>query len=219
MKPLILASASPRRSDLLRRAGYRVEVCPSGVHESSSTQLSPCELTLLNAGLKARQVAQENPEAVVLGADTVVALGNTTFGKPADREAAAAMLAELAGKTHLVVTGFYLVCQACRQAVADVELTYVTLKPLSAVQIARYHAVVNPLDKAGGYAAQSSAELVIERVEGSFDNVVGLPLARVRHALAQFEIFPVREGAGSPAAEELQTQLRPDASRDQGGGA
>jgi septum formation protein len=201
VKPLILASTSSRRSDLLRRAGYRVEVRPSRVQESNSAQLSPCELTLLNAGIKARQVAWDNPEAVVLGADTVVALGNKTFGKPADLESAAAMLGELAGKTHLVVTSFCVVCQAWRKTVFDAELTYVTLKPLSAAQISRYHALVDPLDKAGAYAAQSSAELVIERVEGSFDNVVGLPLARVQQALAQFEIFPVGEGAGSAGGE------------------
>ena len=153
---------------------------------------------MLNAGLKARQVAQEHPEAVVLGADTVVALGNKTFGKPADLESAAAMLGELAGKTHLVVTSFCVVCQASRKTVFDAELTRVTLKPLSPAQISRYHALVNPLDKAGAYAAQSSAELVIERVEGSFDNVVGLPLARVQQALAQFDIFPAGyQGEGS----------------------
>jgi septum formation protein len=164
---------------------------------------------LLNAGLKARQVAQENPESVVLGADTVVALGNKTFGKPADLDSAAAMLGELAGKTHLVVTSICLVCQAHRKTVFDMELTYVTLKPLSATQISRYHALVDPLDKAGAYAAQSSAELVIERVEGSFDNVVGLPLARVQHALAQFEIFPVDEGAGSAAGEGSNAIVSP----------
>lgn len=157
---------------------------------------------MLNAGLKARQVAQENPEAVVLGADTVVALGNKTFGKPADLESAAAMLGELAGKTHVVVTSFCVVCQAWGKTVFDAELTHVTLKPLSAAQISRYHALVNPLDKAGAYAAQSSAELVIERVEGSFDNVVGLPLDRVQHALAQFEIFPAaHQDAGSAGAK------------------
>ena len=209
MRPLILASTSPRRSDLLRRAGYRVEVRPSRVQESNSAQLSPCELTLLNAGLKARRVARENPEAVVLGADTVVALGTRTFGKPADLDSAAAMLRELAGKTHLVVTSFCLVCRACRKAVLDMELTYVTLKPLSEAQISRYHALVNPLDKAGAYAAQCAPELVIERVEGSFDNVVGLPLARVQHALAQFEIFPAGEEAVSAAGNVSHELLSP----------
>ena len=200
MKPFILASTSPRRSDLLRRSGYRVEVRPSRVQESSSAHLSPCELTLLNAALKARQVAQENAGAVVLGADTIVALGNKTFGKPADLDSAAAMLAELAGKTHLVVTSFCVICQAARKTVFDAELTYVTLTPLSEAQISRYHALVNPLDKAGAYAAQSAAELVIDRVEGPFDNVVGLPLARVQQALAQFEIFPANEDPGRTGA-------------------
>ena len=138
---------------------------------------------------------------MVLGADTVVALGNKTFGKPADLGSAAAMLGELAGQTHLVVTRICVTCQACQKSVFDMELTYVTLKPLSETQISRYHALVNPLDKAGAYAAHSSAELVIERVEGSFDNVVGLPLARVQHALAQFEIFPAGAGTGSAAGE------------------
>ena len=164
---------------------------------------------MFNAGIKARQVAQEYPEAVVLGADTVVALENKTFGKPADLEAAAVMLGELAGKTHLVVTGFCVVCRTCRKSVFDAELTYVTLKALSAAQIARYHALVDPLDKAGAYAAQSSPELVIERVEGSFDNVVGLPLARVQDALAQFDLFPTagpsREGSvNAVASSELE---------------
>ena len=195
MKPFILASTSPRRSDLLRRAGYRVEVRPSRVQESDSAHFSPCELTLLNAGLKARQVAQEHPHAVVLGADTVVALENKTFGKPADLDSAAAMLKELAGKTHLVVTAFCVVCHADRKAVVDAELTYVTLKPLSDAQISRYHALIDPLDKAGAYAAQSAAELVIQRVEGSFENVVGLPLARVQQALARFEVFPAEIAA------------------------
>jgi septum formation protein len=193
VRPLILASLSTRRSDLLRRAGYRIGVRPSRVRESASSHLSPRELTLLNAGLKARQIAAENPEAVVLGADTVVVLGHKVFGKPEDLRSAAAMLSELAGKTHLVVTGFCLVCRACRKAISDAEFTYVTLKPLTTDQVSEYHTLIDPLDKAGAYAAQSFAELVIDRVEGPFDNVIGLPLVQIGRALAEFGIFPASD--------------------------
>ncbi|MBV9489265.1 MAG: septum formation protein Maf [Verrucomicrobia bacterium] len=191
MRRLILASLSPRRADLLRGAGYRIEVRPSRVQESVSSQLSPRELTLFNARLKARRIADEHPEAVVLGADTVVACGPKVFGKPADLHSAAAMLGELAGKTHLVVTGYCLICRACAKAKGDAEFSYVTLKPLTPQQISEYHALVDPLDKAGAYAAQSFPELVIDGVDGPFDNVLGLPVASVGRALAEFEVFPV----------------------------
>ena len=184
LPPLILASASPRRSDLLRELGVEFQVIPGHAPEIHHDQMTAGELVQINAYRKARRIAKQFPDALVLGADTLVYLGTTLFGKPANLADARAMLAQLQGHTHQVVTGvclFHLRGHRCR---IFAENTAVTFRPLTAAQVDDYLQRMNPLDKAGAYAIQEHGERIVEKISGSFSNVVGLPLERLRAELA-----------------------------------
>jgi septum formation protein len=128
-------------------------------------------------------VAKRHPDSLVIGADTLVCLGTRLFGKPADPQQAAEMLGQLSGHTHSVVTGVCLVHLRSHHQKVFAETSFVTFHPLSEKRIAAYLNRVNPLDKAGGYGIQESGELIVENIIGSFTNVVGLPLARLREEL------------------------------------
>jgi septum formation protein len=182
---LILASASPRRADLLRQLGLRFRIEPSHIPETSAHHLAPHEICLANAAAKARKVSQRFPNHLVLGADTEVALGTRVFGKPRSLAQAAEFLRALAGRTHQVITGVCLICAAEHFRISFAESTHVILQPLTPAQIAAYLRRVRPIDKAGAYAVQKDPELIIEGVLGSYTNVVGLPLASLREALKQ----------------------------------
>jgi septum formation protein len=179
---LILASSSPRRLQLLREAKFDPEVVPPEVLELCCDYLTPSELTRFNAGLKASAVAVLHPDAVVLAADTIVALRSEVFGKPRDLDDAGRMLRALVGKTHEVITGIALIKANGRITLRAVRST-VTFRSLSRTEIDAYLKIVNPLDKAGAYAAQDSASIIIERIDGSFTNVVGLPMELVGRLL------------------------------------
>jgi len=184
LPPLILASASPRRAELLRGLGLEFTVLTSAAEEAHQDDFTARELCLLNAYRKARAVAKQHPQALVLGADTLVYLGTTLYGKPTDMADAHRMLRELAGHTHQVVTGVCLLHLAKHRCRLFAETTDVTFKPLSDAQITAYLKAIQPLDKAGGYAIQDRGDDIVERINGSFTNVVGLPVVRVRHELA-----------------------------------
>ena len=175
---IILASGSPRRRELLEKAGFALEVIPSPAEEIHDASLPPGELCETNARLKAAAVAANHAGAWVVGADTLVFLGGTPLGKPGDRAAAAAMLAALSGRTHEVRTG---VCVVDPAGIARTfhETTRVTFRELDAAAIAAYHELVNPLDKAGAYGIQEHGERIIEKIDGPYDNVMGLPVAAV----------------------------------------
>jgi len=180
---IILASASPRRELLLREMGlhFRV-VLPTGVDELTGG-LAPDVLAMHNAQRKARAVAGHHRDAVVIGADTIVVLDDVVFGKPRDLPAAEVMIGQLAGRRHDVFTG---VCIIDRQReITFAERTGVCMRALNTEQIRDYFTKVNPLDKAGAYGAQEFGELILERVEGSFRNVMGLPVERLSAALEQ----------------------------------
>ncbi len=171
---IILASASPRRRELLEQIGaeFRVEV--SDAEEISRQDISPVELVMKNAHLKAAAVAKLYPDVPVLGADTVVSLDENIYGKPRDRKQAEEMLQRLSGRTHQVSTGIALVWQnrlwqAC-------ETTEVSFAPLSTAEISRYVESGEPADKAGAYGIQGRGAVFIEQIRGSYSNVVGLPL-------------------------------------------
>jgi septum formation protein len=185
---LILASASPRRADLLRQFDYEFTVLPSAVEESASEDLSANELSQLNAYRKARAIAKKYPDAVTLGVDTVVALGPKIFGKPADLQEAERMLLELQGKTHHVVTGVCLLHLRAHRQKMFCEQTEVTFRPVTAAQIRHYHSEVDPLDKAGAYGIQEKSVVLVESISGSFSNVAGLPVERLQVELAAFGI-------------------------------
>ena len=175
---LILASKSPRRSELLQQAGYPFRVVVSEAGELTGG-LEPSELVQKNACLKALKVAGEVGDAVpVLGADTVVVADTCIFGKPADRREAKRMLMVLSGREHLVMTGVALVHNG--RVYKDTAVTKVFFAPLSEELVERYLDSGEPEGKAGAYAVQGRAAVFIRRLEGSFSNVVGLPLFLVR---------------------------------------
>jgi septum formation protein len=180
---LILASASPRRRELLEGWGYDFEVAAADVEELHDSGASPERLTGMNALRKAKAVAAEHPEALVLGADTLVYLGAEPFGKPADLEDAARMLRRLSGQTHQVCTGVALVCLSARVETVVHEVSRVTFRSLSEDMIRDYLNRVDPLDKAGGYAVQEEGDRIVACVEGSWSNVVGLPMETVERTL------------------------------------
>lgn len=181
---LILASASPRRAALLRSLGLAFEVQPADAPETHHAQLSACELCRINALRKACWVARQVPHALVLAADTLVSLEETLLGKPATQAAARKMLRQLQGRTHLVVTGVCLLRWRTQRQVLFTESTAVSFRRLTDYQIRQYLSRVNPLDKAGAYAIQEHGNLIIEEIAGSYTNVVGLPLERLRMELA-----------------------------------
>jgi septum formation protein len=183
---IILASASPRRSQLLGELGVKFRVVTANTEEIHNEQYTPREICQLNAGRKAAAVAALQPEAIVLGADTLVARAGRLYGKPRDMADARRMLSELQGRTHEVVTGVCLLRQRpARQSVFAVA-TEVTFRPLPPEQIDDYLARIQPLDKAGAYAIQDQGDLIVAGISGSYSNVVGLPLERLREELAQW---------------------------------
>ena len=184
LPPLILASASPRRAELLREMGLKFRVVPSDASEVHHEQLTARELCQLNAYRKARAVAKKIPDALVLGADTLVYVGTRLFGKPASLAEAGQMIEQLQGRTHQVATGICLIhLRRFRQSIFA-ETTQVTFRPLDARQIRYYLGAIHPLDKVGGYAIQEKGDSIVEKIAGSFSNVVGLPMERLKAELA-----------------------------------
>jgi septum formation protein len=184
--PLILASSSPRRRELLKRAGYQFEVVSTEVKERVSAQLSLRELTIANATRKALALGRKEAGAVILAADTLVSLEGEILGKPRNIEDARAILQRLNGRTHKVCTGVFIIARSKYISFADVSR--VKFRRLSKREIDNYIADINPLDKAGAYAAQGVGSRIIESIEGSVSNVIGLPMERTTEALKQFGI-------------------------------
>ncbi len=186
--PIILASASPRRQELLQQLVPNFEVVPSDAPEVHDDQLTAWEMAQINAYRKARVVAKKFPDCLVLGADTLVYLDRDTklFGKPADRADAARMLGELQGRVHAVITGVCLLHLRTHRQHIFAEWTDVRFHPLTPKQIEDYLALMNPLDKAGAYAIQEHGERIVAEISGSYSNVVGLPLERLREALREW---------------------------------
>jgi septum formation protein len=180
--PLVLASASPRRAALLRGLGVVFEPMPSDAAEVWPPAATPAEAVESIADAKAEAVADARPDddVLVLGADTVVVLDGRVLGKPADRSEAQRMLRALSGATHQVYTGISLRHPAAGRVETAHEVTRVTFGALSDAEIARYVATESPLDKAGAYGIQDDhGALFVERIEGDYYNVVGLPLRLV----------------------------------------
>ena len=187
---LILASASPRRRALLAEHGYAFEVrVPAGVEEIAPPYLSPGETVLANARAKARAASAEighRENALVLGVDTEVFFEGRVLGKPADMDAAFAMLSRLNGRTHEVYSGVWIAGQGTERGF--IEVTQVRFFRRTDAELRRYLARIHPLDKAGAYAAQDDRGGMIAGFEGSFSNVIGLPMELLRVALREFGI-------------------------------
>ena len=179
MRRLVLASASPRRRELLSQAGFSFEVHPAHVNEDLRPEEDPIAYVVRLAREKARTVygLLEDPEAIVLGADTTVTLDGHILAKPDDSSDASSMLRMLSGRTHRVITGVAIATGSGTQVAA--EVTGVQFLTLSDEEIAAYVATGEPMDKAGAYGIQGYAAKWIPRIEGCYFNVVGLPLALV----------------------------------------
>jgi septum formation protein len=184
---LILASASPRRRELLAGMGIRFRVEISRAHEKHSVFLSPVENAQFNAWRKALAVSGLFPQDIVLGADTVVSLENRIFGKPRDLAEAAWMLRQLRGRVHQVITGVCLMRGDPPLQRLFHDLTHVTFHEVDDDQVRRYLDCIEPLDKAGAYAIQDHGDLLVARFEGSFSNVIGLPTEKLGMHLARFQ--------------------------------
>lgn len=189
---LVLASQSPRRVELMGGAGFRFEIVLPEVEEAHDATLSPEALTVENARRKAVAGAQMKPGAFVIGADTLVYVDGVPLGKPGDHAEALQMLRQLSGRAHEVCTGVYLAWAGGAQGRGFHVISHVVFKELSDEAILAYHAKVNPLDKAGAYGIQECGELILNGYEGSWTNVMGLPMERLMEELAALGISPSR---------------------------
>ena len=189
----LLASNSPRRRELLLEAGFDFEVFAPQVTERIDVDFTLRELTSLNAVRKAMAAARAHSKKIVLAADTLVAIDNQILGKPNDAGEAVAMLERLSGRVHDVCTSVFICHLARARSTSFSEMSRVRFRRLARDAIEHYLARVNPLDKAGAYAAQGFGSEIIEKIDGSYTNVVGLPMEKTLPALAEFGIQPVAE--------------------------
>lgn len=206
MTRVILASASPRRRDVLRHAGLEYEAEVSNVDEDNPHSLAPAELVVDLALRKARAVAAQNPDAVVIGADTLVQTeAGETLGKPADATQARRMIAQLAGQWHTVHTGIAVIAPGTE--LSDVSSSRVHMRALTEAQQDAYAQRPELTDLAGGYAIQGAAAVFIDRIEGDYLGVVGLPLSQLAALLEQVGVsFSPPPGPGVTSAMSLDSQ-------------
>ncbi|MDD2317788.1 MAG: Maf family protein [Desulfobacterales bacterium] len=191
---LILASRSPRRKYLLRKAGLSFSVIPSAVDESGIRADNPDELVRFLAEAKALEIAGKYPESWVIGADTVVVIGKNILGKPASEAQAAEMLRQLSGRIHRVLTGYAICCQARDRMHSETVSTDVLFKNLSEEEIQWYVDTKEPFDKAGAYAIQGLGTFLVKSINGSYTNVVGLPVCEVVEFLIREKAVALRGG-------------------------
>ncbi len=186
-RPLILASASPRRSHLLRLLGLTLAVRESGVDEDHDVPSQPEEHVRLLSQRKAQAVAAEVRDGIVIGADTVVVLDGEILGKPSSADEAIATLHRLSGRTHTVLTAFTLIDRPSGKSVTGLERTEVTFRALGEEEIRKYVASGSPMDKAGAYGIQDDYGAVfVESIHGCYYNVVGFPLTRFYLTMREF---------------------------------
>jgi septum formation protein len=185
---IVLASASPRRAELLANMGLRFQVVPPNVRESIDPEAAPEAEACRWAVAKAEEVAARVAPAIIIGADTVCALGGEIIGKPRNRAHAVDILRRLSGTRHRVLTGLCVLDSGSGVRVVDFVSTAVTMRPMTDEQIRAYVAGGEADDKAGAYAIQETGDRYVARFEGSFDNVVGLPTERLRDILNELGI-------------------------------
>jgi len=183
----VLASQSPRRAQLLQQIGIRFTTIPASVDETPDIKYTPEKVAEHLALKKSMSIVTEKPNALVLGADTLVVSRGVIFGKPRDQHEASQMLRKLSGITHIVHTGIALVHHESKRIVTHVESTEVTIGELTDHEILKYVKTCLPMDKAGAYGIQDGlGALLIERINGDYNNVVGLPLRRLYILLSKY---------------------------------
>ena len=182
---LILASKSPRRKYLLEAAGLKVKVIPSNIDESEFQLTTPRSYVKMLSQAKAQDISDQNSDSWVLGADTIVVINDLVLGKPKDKDQARRMLQTLSDRRHQVFTGFTLSHHIKKERFTDVVATDVYFKQLSADEIDWYIATGEPFDKAGAYAIQGVGSFIVKKINGSYTNVVGLPVCEVVEFLIQ----------------------------------
>ena len=188
MKRIILASASPRRKELLEKLGLKFEVDASNCEEEIDPVLGPDELVRRISITKAKSVAQRHQDAVIIAADTIGVIGKKLLGKPHTADEAGKMLAQISGKSHEVITGFTILDTVTNKIMTGTVSTKVYIKKLTQQEIAAYVQTGEPLDKAGAYGIQGRGAVIVEKIEGDYYNVMGLPLSALTEALIEFGI-------------------------------
>ena len=183
---LVLASASPRRREILERLGFEFEVLPAGVEENDISCADHARFAILLAVRKAEETRRARPLATIIAADTIVVCGEARLGKPVDEADASTMLRSLSGRAHEVITGVAVIAPDGRR-LAEAERTRVYFRALSEEEVARYVATGEPFGKAGAYAIQGFAAPFIEKIEGCYFNVVGLPVSLLFRMLSTLE--------------------------------
>lgn len=182
-KTIILASASPRRIELLKKIVREFKIIPSGIDEMRINAKSPKTFAVKAALAKAKDIAAKRKNAVVIGADTIIVLGKKIIGKPKNKKDAVRILTSLAGRTHQVITGMAVVDSNSSKELTDYEVTRVKMKKVKAGEIKEYVESGRPLDKAGAYGIQEIEDIFIEKIVGDYDNVVGLPVRALKKLL------------------------------------
>ncbi len=187
MKKIILASSSPRRKQLLEMIGLQFDVVPSDYEEDMSLKLEPAELAKHLSLKKGETVAKKFPHALIISADTFVLLNGRLFGKAKNAEHAKKMLKELSGKPHLVITGFAIIDTDNKRTVNKHVSTKVWVKDLSDEEIEWYIETGEPIGAAGAYFIQNKGSILIEKIEGDYFNIVGMPIFSLYHELQKFK--------------------------------
>jgi septum formation protein len=189
---LILASKSPRRRYLLEQAGLTFKVVPSHFDEDQVALTTPAEYVRILSAEKAGEIGVLHPESWVIGADTIVVMDGAILGKPADTDAARGMLRRLSGSTHEVFTGYTISCASRHSTITDAVSTRVTFKNLSDDEIEWYIHTDEPFDKAGAYAIQGLGTFLVKEINGSYTNVVGLPVCEVIEHFFEMGVIRMR---------------------------
>jgi septum formation protein len=188
MKTIILASSSPRRKEILEKTGLKFKVDESDYEENTDMGFTPQELAKHHSIGKARAVAPQYRNALIISADTIVVLKNRVFGKPRNRKEAKEMLKTLSGKAHTVITGYTIMDTGSGKETTKSVESKVFFKRLTVDEIDTYIRSGEPLDKAGAYGVQGLGALIVKRIEGDFFNVMGLPLNALAESLKKFNI-------------------------------
>ena len=213
---LVLASASPRRRELMREAGLRFDVVASGIDERPPSRLGPLRYVRWAARAKAQAVASARPRAIVIGADTEVVLNRRIFGKPRDRAEAEEFLRALSGRTHQVYTAIHVI--AGRRTCSGISRTHVTMRELSARAVVAYVRTGEAQDKAGAYAIQGKGRRLVRSIQGPYDNVVGMPMRLLSRLLTECGI-PVTATSPDGLQQDVTAQARRSPRRPRVGAA